>query len=402
MYTWKLYLTNRKTFLTILSNIWSGVMKIICALAVVALMLMLIQSNVSAAPNINVTLTKQTPYPASPGEAVSLEVEIQNSGYDDALENIVEMNLKSPFILQPGQENTRTFNRIPARGSIKTSYDIFTGGNASTGQYEIEFLIYTRGDGVSTALRPKVMLNVRGTPRIILESVTTVPEDIAPGDTVTLNAVFRNVGTGTAKKAEVSLTSTAALIPILSGGSYYIGDMAAGKTGTAAMQLSVTSTADYGIYQIPLDVSYSDESNAASTASFSPGIPVRGMVDLQVISMEPAYTRGILKIEVANKGTADAESLEAKLMVDGRQAGTEYISSLKATKKTTLNFPMVMNGAGKLVITYRGPGTEKSTAERDLMLDFKNETGGSYGELVFIVIIIITAAAVFVAWKKLR
>ncbi|MHA1853003.1 MAG: COG1361 S-layer family protein, partial [Candidatus Heimdallarchaeaceae archaeon] len=38
-------------------------------------------------PDIDIVLTKQNPYPVSPGDNVNVEIELQNNGYADA-ENI--------------------------------------------------------------------------------------------------------------------------------------------------------------------------------------------------------------------------------------------------------------------------------------------------------------------------
>lgn len=56
---------------------------------------------------------------------------------------------------------------------------------------------------------------------------------------------------------------------------------------------------------------------------------------------------------------ADAKSLESKLIINNRTIGVDYTSQLKASKQTTLEFPLVLNGSGKLVIEYMGLGTEK-------------------------------------------
>lgn len=372
------------------------------ALFSLALALVILQGQAQAvAPILNVALTEQTPYPASPGETMSIEVEIQNSGYDDALDNVVEINLNDPFTLQSGQEKIRTFNRIPARGSIKTTYTLDVSKGASSGQYDVDFLIYNKGDGAGNAMRPSVSVTVRGTPQVILESFYTAPEDIAPGDVVNVTAVFRNVGTGAARKTEASMTSTTTLVPILSGGKYYVGDIAPGETRTASMQINVDSGADYGIYQIPLTASYYDESNTASSALFSPGIPVRGSINLQIITIEPSYSSGLLKIEIANKGTADAEALECKLMIGNRMIGVEYLSALKATKKTTLSFPIVLKGQGKLQITYRGPGTEQNAIEKDISLDFQQVPAAGGSETLIAIVVIVLAVIGFVVWRKL-
>ncbi len=128
------------------------------------------------------------------------------------------------------------------------------------------------------------------------------------------------------------------------------------------------------------------------------GIPVTGSIRLDIINIEPNYNRMALDIEVANKGTTDAKSMEAKLMIGNETIGIDYLSTLKATKKTTFSFPLVMKGQGELIINYVGPGLEQNQVSKLVTLDFQPQSGN--GTLSLMIGVIIILIIIYFIWRK--
>jgi len=348
---------------------------------------------VITAPAIDIVLTSQTPYPVEPGENVNIEIEVQNSG-TSAKDVIVEIIVKEPFVLLPGEDAEKMFASIAGGGSVKTSYNLFVQNTALTNQYEIEFKVYT--DAVKTTyIKDGVMVNVQGDPELILEDLQI--SDGVPGGDVNLTAKISNIGTGTARHLKLSFNSTNELIPLLSGGSVYLGDLNPGQTARAVMGISVDSSAEQKTYTAALTAEYLDESNTPNQKIFSVGIPIKGSVLLDIIKVEPDYRTDRLKIEVANKGTTEAKSLEAKLTIDGKLVGVEYTSTLKATKKTTLSFPLILKGTGTLTIDYTGPGLEKNQAIKEVTLNFEPPSGDSTWVAAALIAVM---AIIYLFWKK--
>jgi len=164
------------------------------------------------------------------------------------------------------------------------------------------------------------------------------------------------------------------------------------------LHFNIDPDADQDTYLSTLTITYKDEDNEESTDTFTIGIPVEGTVTFEIVSIEPSFTRGTLEIEVANKGTGDAKSVEARLVVNGETVGVDYLSQLKATKKTTFDFPLVMSGKAELVINYMEPGLDKKTVSKDLgPLNLAAPGGGTTTTLVFVIILAVIG---YFVWKR--
>ncbi|MBU0530817.1 MAG: hypothetical protein KKC05_04040, partial [Nanoarchaeota archaeon] len=72
---------------------------------------------------------------------------------------------------------------------------------------------------------------------------------------------------------------------------------------------------------------------------------------------------------------------------------------IKANKQTTFDFPLVMSGSGKLVLNFIGPGLEKNTVEKDIMLSFSLPNGAANGTVNIILGIIVLVIIYFLARK---
>jgi hypothetical protein len=363
--------------------------------------IVLLSSSASAAvdvANVNIVLTSQSPNPAEPGGNVDVEVEVQNNGLSDGTDVSIEIFPPAPISLVTGQEKLKTFSRITAGEAVRATYKLSVDIDAVSSEYDLDFRVYT------TPLRDnwvekKVSLTVQGNPRLVIGDVTTVPENIEPGGTAKINVLINNVGSGTARHLEAIMNSTASeLVPVLSGGRIYLGDLGVGQAMDAQFELSISQDADHKTYLSTLTLNYKDETNTDHTETFSIGIPVAGTITMDIINTEVNLARGTFDIEVANKGTTDATSLEVKLLIDGEIVGVDYVSTLKATKKTTFSFPLTSEGVGELVINYASPGLQKNEVTKEIgEIKIISGNGSAYATAFWLIIIIII---VFFVWRK--
>ena len=365
------------------------------------LLLFLANPAVATESGVNIVLTSQDPFPVEPGENVEIEVDIQNIGRGEATNFSVTILPPNNFKLLPGEDEVISFNRIGAYSSAKQTYSLHVDESTISGDYNIEFRVSF--GGAITQIE-EVTITVQGNPRIILEDVTLTPDIIESGGRANLIASVKNVGTGTARHLSLTLNSTDYLIPVLSDSFYYVGDLFPGQSGTANMEISVDDSAEEQTYVMKLTATYNDESNTEITEIFDIGIPVTGKVQLDIIKTEPNYLRSTLEFEIANKGTSEAKSVEAKLYLGNELIDVDYTSQIKPTKKTTFTFPLVEEGNGRLEITYTGPGLERNTIVNDIVFNYSLVNGANgtaaagTGLLLLIIIIII----VFIFWRKRR
>ena len=278
------------------------------------------------------------------------------------------------------------------------TYRLSVDSEAPTSTYPVKFRIYEGSDATGYE-EESIDINVLGEANLILDDLDTIPQTLEPGAIADAVIKIKNIGTGAAKDLELTLNSSHDEIkPILAKGRVYVGDIGPGETMTAALGMSIGSGAEEKTYIVTIGAEYRDESNSDASTAFSVGFPVEGTINLDIIKKEANYERNTLRIEVANKGTTEAKSLEARLVIDNETVGIDYISSLKANKKTTFEFPLALVGSGQLVMDFIGPGIEKNQVTKDVVLSY--EQPSSTDGTGIIVVLIVLVIVVYLLYRK--
>ncbi len=361
----------------------------------------------SIAPRIEIDLINQKPYPAEPGKNVFLEIEIKNTGLETARDKVVELDVKEPFRLLPGIDKIKTFSTISSRDSVKATYELAVDDNSISGDYTLDFKVYSSLDKKSYSTYP-IKVRVNGKAKLIFEEVETEPAELEPGSRVILFVNIKNIGTGTAKQLQLEFNNTAILIPILDRGQAYLGDLLPGQTKGIDFEISIDSSAEMKTYVAPISARYTEDGGEELTKDFSIGLPVTGSVILDIINVEIEQEKAKLKVEIANKGTADANTIEARLLVDNKTIGVDYTSQLKPSKKATFSFPYV-NGNLQLQLVYKVTGVGEKQITKDITFsDFSGVgptglvTGGSsISAAGSVLVLIVLVVYVFFRRKKI-
>ena len=346
--------------------------------------------------DINIILQDQNPLPAEPGTNMDIEISIENDGFTEVEGFSVEIVPNGPFSLVKG-DRVKTFSRIAGKSAVTVTYTLAVDDSAMAGDYDLGFRVYNpiTPDSFRTE---EIEINLIGETKLTIDKVETVPETLEPGGMATIKVTIKNVGTGDARQLDAMMESSSeSLVPVLSGGLVYIGDLKAGEETTVDLYFNIDPDADQDTYSSTLTLTYKDEDNQLNSDEFPIGIPVEGNVRFELVTFEPQYSRGTLSIEVANKGTGDASSIEAKLVVNGETIGLDYLSSLKATKKTTFSFPLVLSGDAQLHLTYVEPGLKEVTVVKDIgPINYAAQSSDSTTTIIFIVVLIVIG---FLAWR---
>ncbi|MEE9323697.1 MAG: COG1361 S-layer family protein [Candidatus Aenigmarchaeota archaeon] len=352
--------------------------------------------------NLEVVLTSQNPYPVEPDQVVDIEISLQNTGYGEAESVIFEINPKSPFTLLPGQDDTKTFSRIPANDQVTALYRLHIDKNAISNDYELEFKYYQRG--VSVQRTSEVTIQVQGKPKLVLEEIVTSPEEIEPGDSVTITAKIKNVGTGSASFMETALVSnTTYILPILSGGLYYAGEIKPDETGEAKFEMSVDNSAEYKTYSGTLTLTYKDDSGTSQTTSFSIGIPIRGKPVIEVLSAK--IDNSAFKVDIENIGTATAKALKIAFVQDGEVKDSAVANELKPTKHKTIRFQGFRQGKAIINISYLDESNEFFANEFPITVKpsvyAEEQTGGGISPLAPLLIVVVVLESYYL-WRLRR
>jgi len=299
---------------------------------------------------LNVVLTSQSPYPVEPGQVVDIEVTLENTGLGDASNVILEIVPASPFTLLPGQEQMKSFTKVSAMSSVKTSYKLYVNSSAISDTYDLNFKIYKNND-LNSFINGEVQITVQGEPKLVVNEIVTEPSEIEPGEMLTIKTRIKNVGAGSAHYIEFTFVPNTTLItPVLSGGAFYIDSIGPGEIAEAVFMVDIDNSAEYQTYTAMLYAAYKDDSGTEGTNAFTVGIPVRGKPVLDILSTKLEDSE--FTVNLQNIGTSTAKAIKVVLVQNNQIKDVNIVSELKPTKYKTLRFTGFSYGTATINITY--------------------------------------------------
>lgn len=196
-----------------------------------------------------------------------------------------------------------------------------------------------------------------------IDSVSMNPESIAPGETSKIDIVIKNNGENEIDDLTISLDFTnLPLAPYNSGSDFSIDTIESGKSKTTEFDVIALNTAKSGIYKIPVNIAYTEDSQAKTKPSV-----ISIMVNSEPIIDVNAEDGLLLKnqenkisLKIINKGLADVKFLEIKAGtstyynllsqsniyigdVDSNDFQTaDFSLFFKDTVSNTINFPITI------------------------------------------------------------
>ncbi len=354
-----------------------------------------------AAANLDLVLSSQSPYPVEPGATVDVEVALQNSGLDNAQNVVLVIEPKEPFSLKEGETESKNFNLVGASSSVKASYQLHVSKTAVSGDYDLNFRYYTKGHSDVSFVK-SISVTVQGTPKFVLRKVETEPSRIEPGESFQLKALIENVGTGgTYYLQAMANASSTYILPVLSGGMDYLGDLGPGEIKEAVFEMSVDSSAEYKTYSGTLSLSYRDDTNTMGSTDFTLGFPVIGIPVIEVLSTQ--IDNGDFKVDIENIGSGTAKALKTSFIQDNELKDVSVTNELKPSKHKTLRFAGYRYGQALINISYLDEINEFHVVETPVTIKQKTsaqeESGsGQYDALIPILAVIVVLETYYI-WR---
>jgi len=289
-------------------------------------------------PKLVVSNFSANPASIYPGDTTQLTFSVVNVGSRTA-EGVVVSLGDTTFTPANGQASI-TLPDIPASGAYTLTLSATAPTTAAEGPQSIAIVMSSRdfsGDTYTdnATLSVTVLAMHEGESQVVLDSYLVTPKIAAPGETVTVQALFKNSGTQTASQVLVQLDTTSGLLLAGSNGSAFsLGDIAAGSTVPLEMSLVVASDAKSGAQAQAFNITYlQDDTAKQSTASIS--VDVEEVVEATPLILLQSYSVGdnqvlqpdqqfTFSMTIQNAGTVDVSNL---LVTFGTVASTTTSSS---------------------------------------------------------------------------
>ncbi len=361
-------------------------MKKLIPLFLVMLLLPVIVSAVDS-PAINVRTVYTNPYPAEPGKSVDVSLEISNSGTAEAKNVIIEVE---PTDMIKFLENpNKIINAVSVGESRIVTYKMFIDSSAISTNYELTVYVTLEN---SNKYSYTIQISVQGKPNFKILKVDT--GTVNPGDKSEISVDIQNVGSGKAKRVNAEFSSTSTYIkPILAGGNVYIGDITPREKKNIKFDILTSPDAGYDVYTGKINLTYEDESGNTLIKTFDIGILISGEPKFEIIKTEVKKDTQELSIEIANKGSAEARSIKANLLIDNKTFDVDYVTSIDIDKRSTLKFILPTSNRAELELLYEGPDNKKFT-QTELIVWSVPYTFPSWTVVVVIIVV------VYILWKK--
>ena len=209
----------------------------------------------SETASFDINQLKYDPYPAEPGEYMTLWIEIHNKGTGNADNVVFELEPKYPFSLDMSELATREFSTIPGLYTMVLQYKMRVDKDALEGWNEIK-LKYKIDDG--SWMEKETEIYVTEPPNKAELKVFYVgiePKTYPRGET-TLSVDLANIASGSAYYTIVEAESEAAEIEV---NEIFIGTMDADDFDTIDFNLKIKENVKPGRYPVTIKSYYKDE-----------------------------------------------------------------------------------------------------------------------------------------------
>ncbi|MBW2986836.1 hypothetical protein KY333_05700, partial [Candidatus Woesearchaeota archaeon] len=232
----------------------------------IILMILMVVSTASVfaarqGPIISANILKYEPAPVEPGGYLEVWISVNNEGTTSE-DFKIEFFPEYPFSLADGENEMKTLNALPSDENAVIKYRLIVANDAPNKDMPLKFQYQFGESLVWTRLSSDISIRTAGAILTVADYKTT-PENVRPGDFVTVDLTLKNSGQITVKDIDVRLDLDESVIaPIGSGNTKRINEILPGATGKVSFTLIADTSAEIKVYSIPLNLEYKDIRNA--------------------------------------------------------------------------------------------------------------------------------------------
>jgi len=315
-------------------------------------------------PQLVIESARTEPELLRPGDTFSLTLELANRGDRTATDVLV--GVASPDLALPaGGSNVMAAGDVRIGDTTLITLplvlaDVTTAGRLNL-DLSLEYGDYTGGAyNAQQSVGLDVETALEDRPWLLIDSYSTEPSSVGPGDVFTLALELRNVGGGNAQRFALALggndgTGLGVFAPLNSGNVQFVPQVAAGEATVVIWQLVVNGSAQPGAYGLPVALSYDDDRGTRREDSQLISLIVRQRPHLQIDFYQPVESAVVgepfaLPVEVTNVGRAmlNVSTLVVssdQLQIEGRSI---YLGPLDGGTSGSLDATAVAERGGEI------------------------------------------------------
>ncbi|MFP4523171.1 MAG: COG1361 S-layer family protein [Candidatus Woesearchaeota archaeon] len=294
-------------------------LSVLCALTIMLISLPL----VSAAVDIDASVLRYEPLPAQPGQYVTVYVQIQNNGFDDAPDAAIRIEDQFPF-------STR------GTGSIQKDIGLLKGQQSKVFEFELavdplapiganQLLIDVTSDKVSNAwmtVRESLTINSNDASLSIV-NVQTTPDELISGSSATIDLTLKNTADLNARNINIKLALNDANgkdLPFIPDSvlQRQVFLLQPDQSTPVTFVLKTYPSAKPGYYKVPVTTTFYTDKGELITQDDTLGIVIKAQPELDVFvessTLAKADAVGKVNLQFVNKGVNDLKFLEVNVL----------------------------------------------------------------------------------------
>ena len=280
-------------------------------LIVVSLLLVIMSSAAADDVAIVADMISQTPDPARSSELVEIRFNVQNLGYDDAENVIIELAPEYPFTQVSGESLNKTIPYLRSRQTDEDAavvkFKLLVDNGAPDDVYEIDIRIW---DGTGTSTTKTIDIEVRGKEYAQIITISKANIDLAREES--LEFVITNTGNSPLKNMVFSWNDPdGVVLPVYSDNTKYIKHLDVGESVEVSYTVIADINADPGLYQMDLNLRFEDYESTTGEIDTTAGIFVGGETDFDVAFS--GSSGGETSFSIANIGSVSANSVTVSI-----------------------------------------------------------------------------------------
>ncbi|MCL4251003.1 MAG: hypothetical protein KJ065_22830 [Anaerolineae bacterium] len=332
------------------------------------------------------------PVPALPGEPVLVTLELNNSGNQDAEQVLVKVNTAADSVLLPGpQGDTFPVGDLAAGDTIELELPMILNPSAKSGPQlqTLSLSLIQAGEAqqVSSGVTIEVGEKRTSEPLFLLQSYTSDPETLTPGDRFSLSIVIVNAGDTSADDVTLTFggaqsqplptseaaTQTAPSTPTAgansttfaatdAGATRFVGSVEADGRIEITQNFIVNGTVNSGIYDLPINLRYVGGSGRAEQETLTANLvvlrPPRLRLSLEASIGGPDYPVGQpspIALTIINIGRQDVALTIGEITAENAEIVGEselFIGTLRPGEDRSLETEIVPQEEGDVTLTF--------------------------------------------------
>jgi uncharacterized repeat protein (TIGR01451 family) len=286
---------------------------------------------------LTLDLLNQDPDPVKPGDVIEVRLSIQNTGYKDLENCVLEIKPEYPFRALAGEKLVQNIGTLGKRSEddrirvVKFKLGIENSVNA--GKYPLKVYLYTNGNNRFSLIK-EINIEINSESNAEIEYISV--EKMVPGEKTNLVFGVKNVGNSPLKNAIFSWEcANDVILPVGSSNVKHINLINMGDTANVSFEVLTNVNTKPGLYKLNMVLTYDDieelktlteagtvENQKRKEIKSKAGIYIGGTTEFDIAFMERSQT-GAYTFSISNIGNNGANSVKVSVPLQANWTVTD-------------------------------------------------------------------------------